>query len=153
WLAASAPAESGAAIIHNDYKYDNLVYDPELTKVVAILDWEMATLGDPLMDLGTTLAYWVDPDDPAELRATGLGGLTLAPGGLSRRQLVDAYAGATGHDVSRIVFYYAYGLFKVAVIAQQIFARWRKGLTRDERFAALGAAVAACGAQARRAIG
>ncbi|MER3484391.1 MAG: phosphotransferase family protein [Meiothermus sp.] len=135
WLAATMPAESGTALIHNDFKYDNLVLDEDnWTRVIAVLDWEMATLGDPLMDLGTTLGYWAESDDPPGLKSFGL---THLPGNLTRAELVQAYAGKTGADVSNIVFYYVFGLFKVGVIMQQIYARYQKGLTQDTRFGAL----------------
>ena len=91
WLAANRPAESGAALIHNDYKFDNLVLDPDdLTRIVAVLDWEMATIGDPLMDLGTTLGYWIEADDPEPLRRFLVGPTTL-PGSLSRREVAERY--------------------------------------------------------------
>jgi aminoglycoside phosphotransferase (APT) family kinase protein len=152
WLAASLPPESGAALIHNDYKYDNLVLHPqELERVVAVLDWEMATIGDPLMDLGTSLGYWMDPDDNPELRLLPAGPTTL-PGNLSRAGVVERYAARTGRDVSQIVFYYVYGLFKIAVIAQQIYYRYTQGLTRDERFASLIGAVRILGHTASQAI-
>ena len=152
WLAAHRPTERGAALIHNDFKYDNLVLDPsDLTRVVAVLDWEMATLGDPLMDLGTSLGYWADADDPPALRALGLG-LTAAPGSLSRAELVERYARITGRDVSGALFYYVFGLFKLAVVAQQIYARYVRGLTRDPRFASLDASVSALGRMADRAV-
>ncbi|RDI94447.1 phosphotransferase family protein, partial [Meiothermus sp. QL-1] len=134
WLAAHMPSASGAALIHNDFKYDNLMFAPDLSRVVAVLDWEMATLGDPLMDLGTTLAYWVEESDPPGLKAFGL---THLPGNYSRAELVEAYARRTGRDVTGILFYYVFGLFKVGVIMQQIYARYRRGLTQDSRFAGL----------------
>jgi aminoglycoside phosphotransferase (APT) family kinase protein len=153
WLIENAPGESGrAALIHNDYKYDNVVLAPrDLTEVVAVLDWEMATVGDPLMDLGTTLGYWVDADDPAEWRRLGFG-LTSLPGSLTRREVVARYALRSGREVPCVVFYYAYGLLKIAVIVQQIYLRYRRGLTRDERFASLGRMVRACGGLALRAV-
>ena len=152
WLASHRPPERGAALIHNDFKYDNLVLDAlDLTRVVAVLDWEMATLGDPLMDLGTSLGYWVDPDDPPALRALGLG-LTATPGNLSRAELVARYASITGRDVGDALFYYVFGLFKLAVVAQQIHARYVQGHTRDSRFAALDASVRALGGMTERAI-
>ena len=135
WLVENRPAEAGRALIHNDYKYDNLVLDPnDLTRIVALLDWEMCTLGDPLMDLGTTLAYWTEATDDAHWRAAGFGPTDI-PGSYSRRQLVERYAAKTGFDVSAMSFYYAYGIYKLAVIVQQIYYRYAKGHTRDERFA------------------
>jgi len=152
WLAEHAPKDSGRALIHNDYKYDNVVFAPDdLTRVVAVLDWEMATTGDPLMDLGTTLGYWVDADDPLEWQQCGFG-LTTLPGNLSRRELVEYYARRSGRAVDEVVFYYAYGLLKIAVIVQQIYHRYRQGFTRDARFANLGLLVRACGHMAQRAI-
>ena len=151
WLDARAPAESGAALIHNDFKYDNLVLDPEDgTRVIAVLDWEMATLGDPLMDLGTSLGYWVDPQDPPELRQLALSP-TLLPGNPTRAELVERYASASGREVADPVFYYVYGLFKIAVIVQQIYARYRAGHTSDRRFAHLIEGVRACSRAAARA--
>jgi aminoglycoside phosphotransferase (APT) family kinase protein len=152
WLANHSPPESGAALIHNDFKYDNLVLDPaDLTRVVAVLDWEMATVGDPLMDLGTTLAYWVEAGDPPELVRSAMGPTTL-PGTLTRGELVDRYCQRTGRDAANAVFYYAYGLFKVAVIVQQIYARYVRGHTADARFARMNELVAVLASQADRAI-
>ncbi|MCA1636381.1 MAG: phosphotransferase family protein, partial [Acidobacteria bacterium] len=152
WLAAHAPEDSGASLIHNDYKYDNVVFAPnDLTSVVAVLDWEMATVGDPLMDLGTTLGYWVDPDDPEEWRRFGFG-LTALPGNLSRRELLEHYARLSGRDPRNAVFYFAYGLLKTAGIVQQIYYRYRQGFTTDARFSELGSLVRACGSLAERAI-
>jgi aminoglycoside phosphotransferase (APT) family kinase protein len=152
WLAANMPAESSASIIHNDYKFDNLVLDPtDLSRIVAVLDWEMATLGDPLMDLGTTLGYWVQANDPEPLRSARLGPTTL-PGCLTRRELVERYATASGRPIANPLFYYVYGLFKVAVIIQQIYARFVRGHTRDPRFAKLNDVVAVLARQAERVI-
>jgi aminoglycoside phosphotransferase (APT) family kinase protein len=152
WLSENMPAESSVAIIHNDFKYDNLVLDPaDVTRIVAVLDWEMATLGDPLMDLGTTLGYWVEAGDPEPLQQAALGP-TMQPGSLSRRELVEHYQQATGREVACPLFYYCYGLFKVAVIAQQIYARMVRGHTRDPRFARLNEVVAVMGRQAERAL-
>ena len=150
WLARSVPAEGGAALIHNDYKYDNLVLDPaDPSRVRAVLDWEMATVGDPLMDLGTTLGYWAEAGDPPELRRFGV---TWLPGSLDRRGVAEAYAERSGRDVSGILFHYVYGLFKVAVIAQQIYARFLRGHTRDPRFGGLVHVVRACGRMAAAAL-
>jgi len=137
WLAAHLPSPSGAAIIHNDYKYDNLVLDPgDLTRVVGLLDWEMSTLGDPLMDLGTALCYWVEARDSDGMRALAFGPTAL-PGSLTRRELVDRYAEASGRAVDHADFHYCFGLFKTAVVVQQIYYRYRQGLTSDPRFAAM----------------
>jgi aminoglycoside phosphotransferase (APT) family kinase protein len=153
WLAEHLPADPGQpTLLHNDYKYDNLVLAPgDLTRIVAVLDWEMATVGDPLMDFGTSLGYWIDPDDPPAARHLPTGP-TTHPGNLSRAEVVERYARQTGRDVSKILFYYVYGVFKIAVIAQQIYYRYRQGLTKDERFAALGSAVRLLGWTAARAI-
>ncbi len=152
WLAEHAPADSGRALIHNDYKYDNVVFAPDgSARVVAVLDWEMATIGDPLMDFGTTLGYWVDADDPPEWQRLGFG-LTALPGSFNRRELVNRYAVQSGREVGPVVFYYAYGLLKIAVIVQQIFFRYRQGFTQDARFADLGQLIRACGRMAMRAI-
>lgn len=137
WLATRVPGESGAAILHNDWKFDNLLLDPgDLGCITAVLDWEMATIGDPLMDLGSALAYWIEADDPAELRAAAMGP-THAPGMWRRERLVEEYTRATGRSIGDIAFYYVFGLFKVAVIVQQIFARFHRGVTRDLRFATM----------------
>lgn len=152
WLAAHRPPESGAALIHNDFKHDNLVLAPgDWSRVLAVLDWEMATVGDPLMDLGSSLAYWVEADDPPEMREMGLSP-TVLPGSPGRAEVVERYARATGRDPGDAVFYYAYGLFKLAVVVQQIYARYRAGHTRDPRFAHLHLGVAACARAADRAI-
>lgn len=141
WLDAHQPSESGACLVHNDYKYDNLVLDPKQPgRIVAVLDWEMATLGDPLLDVGTSLAYWIEADDHPAFKALGLG-VTALPGNPTRAQLWERYLKKSGRAHRPATWYHAYGVFKVAVIAQQIYARHRKGLTADERFAKLGDAV------------
>jgi aminoglycoside phosphotransferase (APT) family kinase protein len=152
WLKRQIPAESGAAILHNDYKYDNLLFDPaDLTRITAVLDWEMATIGDPLMDLGTTLAYWVEASDSPTLRQAAFGPTALA-GSLSRVELMERYQEKAGRDVANPMYYYCFGLYKLAVIVQQIYARFVRGHTQDSRFADLGALVHVLGVQADRAI-
>ena len=137
WLAARIPAASPAAtLIHNDYKFDNLVLDESMTRVIGILDWEMATIGDPLMDLGTALGYWVEEGDAEELKAFAFGP-TFLPGSLTRRELIERYAQASGQPAPEMLFYFCFALFKTAVVAQQIYARYKAGLTKDERFAAM----------------
>lgn len=152
WLNEHQPAESGTAIIHNDFKFDNVMFNPEdLTKITAVLDWEMATLGDPLMDLGTSLGYWVEATDPAPLQQAAFGPTTL-PGCLSRKEVVDRYQTQTGVTVDNPVFYYVFGLFKLAVIVQQIYARFARGNTSDPRFAHLDQLVRLLAEQADRTL-
>jgi aminoglycoside phosphotransferase (APT) family kinase protein len=152
WLSENMPGEVGASMIHNDYKYDNLVLDPgQLSQIVGVLDWEMATIGDPLMDLGTSLGYWVDPDDPPQLQSMAFG-LTALPGNLNRRQLAERYAQKSGLELKNLTFYYVYALFKIAVIVQQIYARYKAGFTHDERFATLIFVVQLLGKLAVQAI-
>jgi len=137
WLIERMPTDHQTALIHNDYKYDNIVLDPaDATKIIGVLDWEMCTLGDPLTDLGTALAYWTDPQDPEELREIRPAPTTL-PGTLGRARLVERYASITGLDPGDMNFYLAFARFKVAVIIQQIYYRYAQGLTQDERFAAM----------------
>jgi aminoglycoside phosphotransferase (APT) family kinase protein len=143
WLDENRPAESDATLVHNDYKYDNVVLDPaDLTRILAILDWELATVGDPLLDLGTTLGYWAERDDPPFLRALGASPSVL-PGNLSRAELAERYLERRGLGKVPLSFYHAFGLFKIAVIAQQIYARYKAGYSRDSRFARLDDAVRA----------
>lgn len=137
WLQDNRPEERGAALIHNDFKLDNVVLDPaDPTRIIGVLDWEMSTLGDPLMDLGTSLSYWINRDDDDELQLARWGPTTL-PGSMTRAELVARYAEQTGTNVDGIVFYYAFGLYKTAGVLQQIYYRYKQGLTKDERFAAL----------------
>ncbi len=152
WLAAHLPSSPAPTILHNDYKFDNVIYESAtFEKIVGVLDWEMATIGDPLMDLGTTLCYWVQGDDPAPVRAFGFGPTSL-PGMMTRRELCDRYAERTGRDVSNIVFYFTFGLFKTAVVLQQIYYRYKLGLTKDERFAPLIDGVRLLAMMAERAV-
>lgn len=151
-LAARLPPDGDAAVVHNDYKHDNVVLDPaDLGSIRAVLDWEMATVGDPILDLGTTLGYWVEAGDPEEVRGFRFGP-TDGPGQPTRRELVALYAAASGRDVSNVAYAYAFGLCKIAVIAQQIYVRYAQGLTRDPRFAALPTAIRALAARARTAL-
>lgn len=135
WLNENIPAESGASLVHNDYKFDNVMLDPnDLTRITAVLDWEMVTVGDPLMDLGTTLGYWMSADAGEEMMQMPFNPYVLMKH-ISRRELIEMYAEASGRDVSNMLFYYVFGTFKIAVIAQQIYARFAKGFTKDRRFA------------------
>src|SRR5436190_20782409 len=134
------PADSAPALIHNDWKFDNVIFDESLTRVAGVLDWEMSTVGDPLMDLGTALGYWVEQGDSEPLKALAFGP-TLLPGSLTRAQVAEEYARAAGRDLPPMLFYSCFALFKTAVVAQQIYKRYVEGLTADERFAAFGLGV------------
>lgn len=152
WLAENMPAEEAPALIHNDFKYDNLVLDrTDWTKVIAILDWEMATLGDPRMDLGTSIGYWINPNDPDFMKQLKLSPTTL-PGNPTRGEIVEKYIQKSGRQVDHVLFFYLYGLFKIAVIIQQIYYRYKKGYTQDKRFAHLNMGVKGCGVVAMQAI-
>jgi aminoglycoside phosphotransferase (APT) family kinase protein len=138
WLLRDVPESPPPTVIHNDYKLNNLVLNPEdLTEVRAVLDWEMATVGDPLFDLAVSLTYWIEPDDPDELKAV-MPTVTVTPGFMSRRELIDRYETQSGRDLSDMHWYVVFGYFKLAAILQQIFARWKQGQTEDERFADFG---------------
>mgnify|MGYP000395066946 CR=1 FL=1 len=121
----------------------------DVSEIIAVLDWEMSTVGNPLMDLGTSLAYWAQADDSEALKPFSL---TWLPGNLDRAQFAERYGERTGFDLKNLVYYYAFGAFKIGVIIQQIYARYKKGLTQDPRFANLIYAVKACGANAAKAI-
>jgi aminoglycoside phosphotransferase (APT) family kinase protein len=152
WLNMHIPAESGAGLVHNDYKFDNIMLEPgDLTKIVAVLDWEMVTVGDPLMDLGTTLGYWMSREAGVEMLNMPFNPRVLMEN-ISRRELAEMYARASGRDLSDILFYYVFGTFKIAVIAQQIYARFVKGFTRDPRFAGFDRFVADFGTMALNAL-
>ena len=148
WLGERIPEEPdaktghGAALVHNDFKLDNVMLDVnDPSRVVAVLDWEMCTVGDPLVDLGILLCYWAEKDDP-EARRESISPVTTGAGWMSRKEMTERYAEKTGRDVSRIAFYEAFALFKIAVVVQQIYFRYVKGQTHDERFAAFGPRVA-----------
>ncbi len=134
WLEDHRPRESGATLVHNDFKYDNVVLSPDLSGVLAVLDWEMATIGDPLMDLGTALGYWIEPEDPPVFQITVFGP-TNRPGNLTRVEFAERWSRATGRDASNVLFYYAFALFKLAVVAQQLYKRYVDGHTKEERYA------------------
>jgi aminoglycoside phosphotransferase (APT) family kinase protein len=152
WLVENLPESASATLIHNDFKYDNLVLDSDdLTRIVGVLDWEMSTIGDPLVDLGTALAYWVEATDPEPIKAFAFGP-THVPGSLTRKRIAELYGERTGRDLSKLVYYYVFALFKNAVVAQQIYARFKKGLTKDERFAMMIMGVRLLGEAAVRTI-
>jgi aminoglycoside phosphotransferase (APT) family kinase protein len=135
WLRTNMPRPQAPAFLHNDYKYDNVLLNPDnITEIMGVLDWEMATVGDPLMDLGAALAYWCEEGDGQFLKSFNI---TWLSGNLTRKEVVERYAQKTGRDVSDILFYYVFGLYKNIVIMQQIYARWKAGLTKDPRFGGL----------------
>jgi len=136
WLQTHMPAEVAPALIHNDFKFDNVIFDPGLERITGVLDWEMATVGDPLMDLGTSLSYWVEAGDPQTFYQLPFGP-SAKPGMMTRKQYAERYLERSGRRADNLVFYYAFGLFKTAVVLQQIYYRWRKGNTTDARFAQL----------------
>jgi len=135
WLNKNIPESNGESLIHNDYKFDNVMLNPEnLTEIVAVLDWEMTTIGSPLMDLGSSLAYWMSKESGNELLNMPFNPRVLMEN-ISRAELVEIYEEKSGKKVSDMLFYYVFGTFKLAVIAQQIYFRYVKGFTKDERFA------------------
>jgi aminoglycoside phosphotransferase (APT) family kinase protein len=151
WLASHRPADGAPALIHNDFKFDNVIFDPALSSITGVLDWEMATLGDPLMDLGTSISYWAQASDPAMYHQLPFGP-TAAPGMMTREEVARRYLERSGRRTDDLVFYYAFGLLKTAVIAQQIYYRFAKGLTTDARFAQMIFAVRLLAEQARASI-
>ncbi|SEN16004.1 Predicted kinase, aminoglycoside phosphotransferase (APT) family [Mesobacillus persicus] len=135
WLAKHSPKKHEASIIHYDYKFNNAMFNHELTEMVGLFDWEMTTVGDPLADLGVALGYWVQSDDP-DLLKKGFSkpSVTVYPGFLTRNEFIERYAEKSGRDVENINFYLTFAYFKLAVILQQIYYRYKKGQTSDERF-------------------
>lgn len=140
WLAEHQPADSGVCVIHGDWRFDNVVLDPTTLEPRAVLDWELATVGDPLMDLGAALAYWVEPGDDAFFQAFRRQP-TNAAGMPTRAEVVDRYLERTGRTCEDWTFYEVYGLFRLAVIAQQIWYRYYHGQTTNAVFAQFGPAV------------
>jgi len=136
WLKEKMPADHPVpSIVHNDYRFDNVILDPvNPMQIIGVLDWELTTLGDPLMDLGNTLAYWIEANDPAPVQLMRRQP-SHAPGMLTRRQFVDYYAERSGIQIDNFDFYYTYGLFRLAGIVQQIYYRFFHGQTQDKRFA------------------
>ena len=135
WIQKNIPESPPATIVHNDYKLNNLLLNPEdLTEVRAVLDWEMTTIGDPLFDLAVSLSYWVEAGDSQELKEV-LPTVADTPGFMTRKEFIDYYAQRSGRDLSDMHWYLVFGYFKLAVILQQIYARWHNGQTKDERFA------------------
>lgn len=136
WLAKHSPKKHDATIIHYDYKLNNAMFNHELTDMVGLFDWEMTTVGDPLADLGVVLGYWLQSDDPDMLKqGFSKPAVTIYPGFITRDAFIERYARKSGRDVSNINFYLTFAYFKLAVILQQIYYRYKKGQTNDSRFA------------------
>jgi aminoglycoside phosphotransferase (APT) family kinase protein len=158
WFLDHMPASPPASLIHNDYYLHNLMIDfADPGHVVGVFDWEMSTIGDPLVDFGVALGYWREPDDPADLLATGEGEVhTLRPGFMSRDELMHRYATRTGRDVSNMPFYWAWAHWKNATVVEQIYVRYARGQTTDPRFAGMGThapALASAAARIARRLG
>lgn len=154
WLRAHQPADCArAGIIHNDYRFDNVVLSPtDNTTIIGVLDWEMATLGDPLMDLGSALAYWVQADDSPQMQSIRMQP-SFIPGMLTRDQFVARYAEMTGLQIGNFDFYYVFGLFRLAVIAQQIYYRYKLGQSKNPKFQVFGMFVTVLSQVAEKVIG
>jgi len=153
WLADNVPDEVAIRVIHGDYRFDNLVLDPgDPLKIIGVLDWELATLGDPLMDLGNSMAYWVQADDDRYFRGFRRQP-THIPGMMTRAEVVDYYCEKTGLRPDNWAFYEVYGLFRLAVIAQQIYYRYHYKQTRNPAFKQFWIAVNYLLWRCRRIIG
>ncbi|WP_227397006.1 phosphotransferase family protein [Jeotgalibacillus aurantiacus] len=136
WMTANMPKSQPPTVIHYDYKLNNAMFSGDLKEMIGLFDWEMSTVGDPLADLGAAMSYWIQHDDPKLLKF-GLGkpSVTITEGFMSRQEFIEAYATKSGRDVSDMDFYLTFAYFKLAVICQQIYFRYRKGQTNDARFA------------------
>ncbi|MBM3773114.1 MAG: phosphotransferase family protein [Acidimicrobiia bacterium] len=151
WLRARIPPDpERPAVVHGDFKLDNVILDPlDPAKVVGVLDWEMCALGDPLVDVGIFLSYWIrTPGDHGSSIHDALSTVTDRPGWFSREAVLERYVATSGRDLRGIGFYETFAVFKLAVVLQQIYVRYVRGQTDDPRFATLGARVLAL---ARRA--
>ena len=152
WLDANLPDTQGDSLIHNDFRFDNLVLDPDTLEPLGVLDWEMATLGEPLMDLGNTLIYWIQADDPPAWHLNRMQPSHL-PGMPTRREFADYYAELRGIQLPDLNYYIAYGYFRLGVILQQLYARWRAGKSQHPAHAKMLPAVHLCMQQAREHLG
>ncbi|HNY56064.1 MAG TPA: phosphotransferase family protein, partial [Chitinophagales bacterium] len=134
WLKSNIPTEERSCLIHNDFRFDNVILDPENPmKIIGVLDWEMATIGDPMMDLGNTLAYWVQADDDFMAKSTRRQPTNI-PGMLTRKEVINYYCDKMGFEAKNFTFYEVYGLFRLAVIAQQIYYRYYHKQTNNKAF-------------------
>jgi aminoglycoside phosphotransferase (APT) family kinase protein len=138
WFSKNVPESPPPTVVHNDYKLNTVLLDyADPRRMTAVLDWEMATVGDPLSDLASLLVYWT-PADETELMG-GIKSVTAEAGFPSRDDVTQLYAQLSGRDVANLQFYLAFAYFKIGVILQQIFFRWHQGQTHDDRFASHGA--------------
>lgn len=138
WLLAHLPQSPAPTLLHNDYKLDNMMVDPQdIARIIAIFDWDQCTLGDPLVDLGLLLNYWVQADDPPERQALAYAPTTL-PGFYTRAEIVQRYAERSGRDVSVIPFYEVFALWKTAIVVRQLFVLYQNGQLQDERLQDFG---------------
>lgn len=133
WLKQHIPHSTDVTVVHNDFKFNNMLFSDDLKQVKALLDWEMSTIGDPMFDLGNALSYWMKSDDP-DILTNSFKTVTTMPGFVSRNEFIQLYAERSGRDCSSIHFYQVFAYFKLAVIVQQIYYRWKKGQTQDNRF-------------------
>lgn len=139
WLMENIPANPETTIVHNDFKLNNMIFDKkDPSIIVGVLDWELSTIGDPLSDLGATVAYWGQPKDPD----MGINIITNQKGFYNRREFIEEYAALSKRDVSNVAYYVTFSFYKLAVILQQIHHRWKIGAVQDERFGDLNKAVA-----------
>ena len=137
WLRARVPTDHAESLIHNDFKLDNVILDRDSLEPVAVLDWDMGTRGDPLFDLAVTLAYWTEAEDPEVMHRLNQMP-TAAPGFPTRAEAMQAYAKASGRDLSNFAFQRVLGQFRLAVVFAQLYRRWREGGTEDPKFAEFG---------------
>lgn len=139
WMQKHIPVSSAPSVIHYDFKLNNAMFSEDFSEITGLFDWEMATVGDPLADLGAAMSYWIEKDDP-ELLKKGFGKapVTVKEGFYTRQEFIRRYAEKSGRDVSDIHFYLTFAYFKLAVICQQIYYRYRNGQTKDSRFAHFG---------------
>ena len=134
WLQAHLPESPAPTIVHGDYKLDNLMFDPKTARAIAVLDWEMSTIGDPLADFGWMLSYWPDPDDKAGNVMTSM---STDEGWLTRREMLDLYENRTGRVMREFPFYQAFALFKLAIIMEGSYSRFVRGQADDPLFAGM----------------
>ncbi|ERN54596.1 phosphotransferase family protein [Alkalihalophilus marmarensis] len=139
WLQENIPSSPTPAIVHNDMKLNNMMLsEDDLSKAIGVFDWELCSVGDPLLDLAGSIAYWTEPGD-AE---TGLVSVTQLGGFLSRNEMVQQYAVKSGRNIDGFDYYLSFAFFKIAVILQQIYSRYKKGELKDERFHTLNKGIA-----------